>query len=80
MTTIERLRPIFESVLEMPIPDFGPDTSPVEIEAWDSIANVTLILEIEKIFDVQFDADELGFLETVGLISDALDKLRASRG
>jgi len=79
MTTAERLRPIFERVLKGPIADFGPNTSPADIKRWDSVTHVNLIMEIEETFDVEFRMEDLGRLQSVGVICEALDELCSDR-
>jgi acyl carrier protein len=46
----------------------GPANTP----AWDSVAHLTLILEIEAVFDIRFAGEEIPKLISVGLIQEAL--------
>jgi acyl carrier protein len=48
--------------------DMGPANTP----AWDSVAHLTLILEIEAAFDTRFPGEEIPKLISVGLIQEAL--------
>ena len=79
MATIDRLRPIFERVLQRTIADFGPNTSPKNVKRWDSATHVALILEIEETFEVEFRFENLNELLSVGQIGDAVDDLCAAR-
>ncbi len=40
--------------------------------AWDSVAHLNLILEIEEIFDVHFSSEEIPTLTSVGRLQEAL--------
>lgn len=68
MDTIASLRKIFESQFALTLPEFGPDTSPVDIDEWDSTAHVLLVLAIESQFAIEFTPAELGKLTSVGAI------------
>jgi acyl carrier protein len=76
MTLIEQARPIFEGILG-PLPDYGRETSPFDVERWDSVAHVNLLLEIETAFDVRFKAEDLGKVQSVGAICDAVEEMAA---
>ena len=78
MDTIERLADIFGSFFEQKFESFGEATSPTEIEKWDSTAHVSLVLEIERQFDIEFTPSELGRLTSVGAIRELVDRKRAA--
>jgi acyl carrier protein len=42
------------------------DTSAADIDGWDSLTHVTLILHVEKAFGVRFSSSEVSGLETAG--------------
>jgi acyl carrier protein len=54
-----RLARCFSSVF----PDLGPEAieeaSPETVQAWDSLANATLITVVEEEFELEIDPDEL---------------------
>jgi acyl carrier protein len=54
----------------------GPDTTPLQVPGWNSLAHVQIILELERAFDVMFDADEIGALASVGAIVAVLERSR----
>ena len=54
---------------EVPYPD--------EIQAWDSMHHLQIILALEEEFGVHFDADEIDGLQTVGALCAFLDERRA---
>jgi acyl carrier protein len=73
MDTIPKLKVIFESHFKQPVTGFGETTSPVDIEKWDSIAHVGLVLEIERAFEIEFTPSELGKLTDVGAIAKLIE-------
>jgi acyl carrier protein len=72
MDTREKLRGVFERYFNMPLPEFSSDMAPGSLQEWDSVAHLSLILEIEREFGVQFSTEELGTLADVGSIERTL--------
>jgi acyl carrier protein len=54
----------------------GPETTPLLVPRWNSLAHVQLMLELERAFGVTFDADEIADLASVGAIVAALERSR----
>ena len=50
------------------------ETTPLDVRGWTSLAHVQLILELEKVFDTTFDADEIAALASVDAIAGALER------
>lgn len=61
-----RLRTIFLDVFDDESIDLGPQTSAKDVEGWDSLAHIRLILTIEKAFKIKFSTSEVGKLQNVG--------------
>lgn len=59
MTNLDRLRIAFRSALALP-DDFDVDSLEYRgIEKWDSLAHLSLIAQIEDVFDVMLDTDHV---------------------
>lgn len=74
MDSEDRLLPLLIEFFELPA-----DTRPEEIKqqsvpAWDSLAMVQLITDLEQAFSVNFDIEEIGRLRSYQEIRDALLK------
>ena len=54
----------------------GVETTPLELVGWTSLAHIELVLELERRFDVTFEAEEIASLASVKAIVDALDRRR----
>ncbi len=78
MATIDTLKDIFDKYFEKQIAGFGEQTSPAEIDKWDSTAHVGLVLEIERQFEIEFTPSELARLTNVGAIRDLVDRKLAA--
>ena len=53
-------------------------SSPEEIEAWDSLAHISLLTVVERAFGVRFSAIEMGEIVDVGTLMEALKRKGAS--
>jgi acyl carrier protein len=56
-----------------------PATSPVNIEDWDSLAQVSLIAAVEKSFRVRFLADDLAAIDSVAALLTVLKERGANQ-
>ena len=61
-----RLAEIFEDVFDEDSINLSPETSAKDVDGWDSLAHIRLILTIEKAFKIKFSTSEIGKLENVG--------------
>jgi len=68
------LHEIFADVMDKPGIELSRETSAKDIEEWDSITHVLLIVEVEKSFDVKFTASEIHKLQSVGDLADLVDR------
>jgi len=61
-----RLQQIFEDVFDEDSIKVSPQLSAKDVDGWDSLTHIRLILTIEKAFKVKFSTSEIGKLENVG--------------
>ncbi len=61
-----RLTEIFEDVLDADDVTLTAATTAKDVEGWDSLTHIRLILTIEKVFKIKFSTSEVGKLQTVG--------------
>lgn len=61
-----RLTEIFHDVFDDPALVLSPELTAKDVEEWDSLTHVRLMLTVEKGFGVSFTAAEVGNLKNVG--------------
>jgi len=61
-----KLKPIFESVLDVDDLELRDDLSAGDIEEWDSLSHVRLIVTVERQFKIKFSNSEIEGLKNVG--------------
>ena len=78
-TNLPGIQRCMQTVLHLSDEDaarIGVDTTPLTVAGWNSLAHVQLVLELERAFDVTFDAEEIATLASVGAIVAALERSR----
>lgn len=58
-TPSERLQSAFREALHAPAEMDVTKLQYMQYEKWDSVAHLKLVAELESVFDVMFDADEI---------------------
>jgi acyl carrier protein len=61
-----RLAEIFEDVFDEDSIQVTPQLSAKDVDGWDSLNHIRLVLTIEKAFKIKFSTSEIGKLENVG--------------
>jgi acyl carrier protein len=49
-----------------------PGMTADDVEGWDSLSNIRLIMSVEKRFSVKFSASEIGKLKNVGELAELI--------
>jgi acyl carrier protein len=61
-----RLTEIFQDIFDEDSIQLTPELSAKDVDGWDSLAHIRLILTVEKAFKIKFSTSEIGKLENVG--------------
>ncbi|QWR77110.1 acyl carrier protein [Candidatus Magnetomonas plexicatena] len=75
MTTIEQLQPIFKDVFDNESVVVTRQSSADDIDEWDSLNHVNLIIAIQEHFGIEFSLGDLDSLNNVGEMADLIEKL-----
>ena len=70
----EKLDEVFQDVFDDPEIHVGEDTTAADIEDWDSLEHINLIVAVEKTFGVKFGMGEVTHMENVGEMADLILK------
>ncbi len=71
---LHELENIFRSVLNKKEIILTSESTANDIDGWDSITHIMLVVEIEKKFKVRFKAREIQSWQTIGDIIQSLSK------
>ena len=70
---INKLNEIFEDVLDLDeTPCLSDETTANDIDEWDSLAQIQLVVAIEKAFGIKFTAKEMMSWNNVGEMIDSI--------
>jgi acyl carrier protein len=61
-----RLTEIFQDVFDEDAIQLTPELSAKDVDGWDSLSHIRLILTVEKAFKIKLSTSEIGKLENVG--------------
>ena len=61
-----RLADIFQDVFDEDSISLRPELTAKDVEGWDSLTHIRLMLTVEKSFKIKFTTSEIGKLENVG--------------
>jgi acyl carrier protein len=69
---------VFREALEDDSLQLSPDDSDATLPAWDSFAQVKLIIGLEEEFDVKFSIDEIAETKKVDSLRKLIERKRAA--
>ena len=61
-----RLSEIFEDVFDDDSIQLTPELSAKDVDGWDSLTHLRLILTVERAFKIKFSVSEVGKMENLG--------------
>lgn len=71
---IEKVLEIFEDILDLEDGEIDIHSSPEDIDAWDSMANVNIIVAIEEEFKIKFRLEDIEQAKIVNDFVDLVDR------
>lgn len=69
---IFQLNEIFEDIIDEGPVSLKEKTKAKDVDGWDSLTNIQLVVAIEKHFKVRFTSEEISNWENVGEMIDSL--------
>jgi acyl carrier protein len=76
-TIYERLNEIFRDIFDDDDLTLSPETTAQDVEGWDSMTNVQIMLSVEREFGLHLSAGQMAALRNVGDLVDTIAKARA---
>ena len=71
---LKKLTEIFSDILEVDDLQLTRNMTMADVEGWDSLANVRLMVATEREFDIRFETEELASVDNVGALIDFVQK------
>lgn len=73
MSVFEKLQEIMATALELPASAIRENSTMDEIEEWDSLGHVHIMVALEQAFDLYMDVDDFAELDSVPAILQYLE-------
>ncbi len=73
MTTMDALTEVFRQVFADPEITLAPDTTANDVDGWDSMSHVNLIMAVENRFNIRFNQKEVMGFRNVGDLARCVD-------
>jgi acyl carrier protein len=74
--TLARLQEVFIDAFDDDDLAITRDTTAADVEGWDSLMHVTLMLQVEGAFGIRMTSAEVTGLKNVGQLVDIIEKKR----
>ena len=71
---LQELQPIFQDIFDDEELAVTEETSASDIEDWDSLVQIRIVMAVEKHFSVKFTFEELQVLKNVGDMIDLIQE------
>ncbi len=77
--TYEKLNKVFWDVFDDNAIKIFPEMTAKDVEGWDSLNHINLIVAVEKAFSIKFTTKEIMTYENVGQFADAVEQKLAAK-
>lgn len=74
MAVIDELTQVFEEVFDQSGVKITPETTANNVEGWDSMSHVTMLMAVEDHFKIEFKPYEIANLVNVGALVSLIEK------
>jgi acyl carrier protein len=79
-TVFDQIRSIASDLFVVPAGQITADSSPKNIETWDSIQHLNLVLALEEKYGFQLSPEEMEQMQSIGMITTMVEgKLKAGQ-
>jgi acyl carrier protein len=75
MPSLAEINDVFQQVFDDDELVVTRDTTAADVEGWDSLTHVTLMLAVEKRFGIKFKSAQVASLKNVGELIDLVEAL-----
>ena len=75
MIEIGQIKEVLSAVIDVPLEEIGDDASMDDLEAWDSLAQMNLVIALEEEFVITIPDEEVGTMLSLPLILSLLNEI-----
>jgi acyl carrier protein len=71
----ERIIELVSSIMDVPAESLTEDSSPANVESWDSLKHMNLVLALEEEFGIRLNDERIMKMVSVGAIVETVSEL-----
>lgn len=71
----ERIIELVSCIMEVPAESLTADSSPANVESWDSLKHMNLVLALEEEFGIRLNDERIMKMVSVGAIVETISEL-----
>jgi acyl carrier protein len=79
MNVRDSMNKVFREIFDDPTISLKDETTAQDIEGWDSLRHIDLIMQLEEEFNLRFTVDDITGLKNVGEMIAMLERKLAAR-
>ena len=79
MEYLERLQKVFSTVFDNEAIEITPELTADDVDEWDSLSHINLMIAIELEFNIEFDQSEIQNFANVGELVSTIEKKVAEK-
>lgn len=76
---LPQLNQVFQDVFDDDELTVNQDTTAKDVEGWDSLMHVTLLVNVEKAFGVRFTSSEIASMKNVGELVELIERHKGGK-
>jgi acyl carrier protein len=80
MSLEDRLHKVFVTVFDNDSIELKPELTADDVDEWDSLSHINLMIAIELEFGIEFDQSEIQNFANVGELMASIEKKLAAKG
>jgi acyl carrier protein len=77
---LDKLLAVFRDVFEDDELEISPTTTADDVDGWDSLMHVSLMINVERAFGIKFSSTQVASLKNVGELIDLVTARLAAKG
>ena len=77
LSILDEVRQIIADILDLPVDQINAESSPSNLENWDSLQHLNLILALEQNSGLQFSPEEIEQMHSVHMITMFIEQKRS---
>jgi acyl carrier protein len=70
-----RIKEVLAVIIDTPIEEISDEASMDDLENWDSLAQMNLVIALEEEFQIEIPDDEVGTMVSIPLIASLISEI-----